>query len=199
MDSSFSYLIPVLLGLGVLVMVALVFVLQSYVKRSDQSTVGEVCSGSSDLNRNPYQPPLTLELDDQSLGADPRHSNGRAALPAVCVVAALAVGGLSHLCRQFASLAGIHWEALAALFILIGLALFLVYLNHRAEGKLTHLFFQLENFSLWLAFAFGWTVLNRGLWDDFILFNVVAMGCSAVVGSGLLVVLGRLRHNSSPI
>ncbi|MDC0317627.1 hypothetical protein OAM37_03770 [bacterium] len=110
MGSSFSYLIPVLLGLGVLVMVALVFVLQSYVKRRDQSTVGKVYSALSDLNGNPYQPPLTLELDDQSLRADPRHCNGRAALPAVCVVAALAVGGLSRLCRQIANVAGIHWR-----------------------------------------------------------------------------------------
>lgn len=28
--------------------------------------------------------------------------------------------------------------------------------------------FQLENFSLWLAFEFGWAVANHGLWDDFI-------------------------------
>ncbi len=197
MSSGFSYLLPVMLGLGVLVMIALVFVLHRYVKPHDRGTVDEGSSVSSDLNGNPYQPPFTLELDDHSLVAGPRHSNGYAALPAVCIVAALAVGGGSRLCRQIADIGGIHLEAFAALLILSGLALFLVYLNYRVQGKRTHLFFQVENFSLWLAFAFGWTVVNRGLWDDFIFFNAIAMGCSAVTGSGLLVVLGRLRRNSS--
>lgn len=198
MSLSFSYFLPVLLGLCMLLMVALVFVLQRHANRRDKISFGEGYADSSEENGNPYQPPSTLELDDHVLGAEPGYGNG-GVRPLICVVAAVAVGALSRLCRPLANVGGVHYEALVALFILIGLALLLVYLNHPSRVKLPHLFFQLENFSLWLAFAFGWTVANRGLWDDFVLFNVVAMGCSAVIGSGLLAVLGRLRHNSSAI
>ena len=198
MSLSFSYFLPVLLGLCMLLMVTLVFVLQRHANRPRQTGFGEGYAGSSEENGNPYQPPSTLELDDRAFGAEIGYRNG-GVRPLICVVAAAAVGGLSRLCRPLANVGGVHYEALVALFILIGLALLLVYLNHPSRVNLPHLFFQLENFCLWLAFAFGWTVANRGLWDDFVFFNVVAMGCSAVIGSGLLVVLGRLRNNSSAI
>ena len=196
MGLSFSYFLPVLLGLCMMFMVALVFVLQRTANGREKIGFGEGYEESSEANGNPYQPPSTLDLHNHLPGAETGYRNG-AVRPLLCVVAAVAVGGLSRLCRPLANVGGVHYEALVALFILIGLALLLVYLNRPSRVKLPHLFFQLENFSLWLAFAFGWTVANRGLWGDFIFFNVVAMGCSAGVGSGLLVVLGLLRPNSS--
>ena len=199
MSFAFSYLLPMLLGLAAFVMVAVVFVLQRYVKRSDQSNPDDGYLAGRGSSGNPYHPPSTLELEDHLLGSEPRHSKTRGVLPVVCVFIALAVGGLSRFCRQIANVGGIHWEALAALFILAGLALLLVYLNHPARVGLPHLFFQVENFSVWLAFVFGWTVANRGLWDDFILFNAIGAGASALIVSGLLAVLGCLRRKSSTV
>ena len=197
MSVTFSYLLPVLLGLAASAMVALVFVLQRYVKRRDQRSSDAGDLEGSESSGNPYQPPSALVSEAHLLGAETRHDNLQGIRPVACVLTAFVVGGLSRWCRQIANIGGIHWEALVALLILVGLALLLVFLNLPARVKFPHLFFQLENFSLWLAFAFGWTVANRGLWDDFILFNVVAAGASAFIGGCLLAVIGRFRRKSS--
>ena len=141
MSFTFSYVLPMLLGLAASTMVALVFVLQSYVKRRDQRSPDAGDLEGSQSSRNPYQPPSTLELEAHLLGAETRHDKLRSVRPVVCVLAAFAVGGLSRWCRQIANIGGIHWEALVALLILVGLALLLVFLNRPTRVKFPHLFF----------------------------------------------------------
>jgi len=69
-----------------------------------------------------------------------------------------------------------------------------VFVNRTTRPKLAHLLFQLENFSLSVGFAFGWTIIHQGIWGDFIFVTLAQLVCTALVGSLLLLGFQRLSR-----
>ena len=157
---GFSYPIPLLLGLCVISAIACVFMLQRYAKSLDQGSLEERCSGSSESDRNPYQPPSELELQEQFHGLEigqvkDRQLKVRVALPSICVLAAIAVGVGACLCRPIANVGSVHYEMIVALFILVSLALLLVYLNHPARHAFPTFVFSIRKFFFMVSVCLG--------------------------------------------
>ena len=78
----------------------------------------------------------------------------------------------------------VHPEAIASLVILI--VFVLVGIVHHAKPKSGRslALFEVEIIGLWAAFAFGWSLVYRSVWDDIIGFAIMGWLGSAV--SGLL-------------
>jgi hypothetical protein len=186
MSVGMNYLLPVVFGGLAIAAAVVVAVLQRCLNRGDRGVVIP-----SDAGSNPYQTPSELGPVDQSSSPGfenrtMRHFKGMVVLPFACVLSGASVGVVSRLCRPYANVGGSHYEALAALVILIAFALILVFVNRAAKLKLAHLFFQLENFSLWVGYACGWMIAHRGFWDDIVIITIAFLVCSAFVGSVLL-------------
>ena len=179
---------------GILAVTAAVatIVLRRRLKRSDSAAPGL----SADPALNPYAPPSTPKSiaasDSAASDADvmlPLASNslGNTLLtPIVTVVVGTSVGIVSRLLRPYANVDGTHYEALAALLILMIGCLILISLNRRIEGTHRHALYQLENFAMWSGFACGWSLMNGAFWGDMIAVSFAwCVGC-AVFGSASL-------------
>ena len=188
---SVSYLLPVCLGVMAMTAAIAAALLQRRMHRHDRAV-------PSDSDSNPYRPPSELEslspsiLDGFEDDPDPPFSR-MIVLPFACGGSGAVTGVVSRLCRPLIG-GPIHYEAIAALLILVTFSLVLVFVNRTTRPKLAHLLFQLENFSLSVGFACGWTIIQRGIWSDFIFVSLAQLACTALVGSLLLLGFQRLRR-----
>lgn len=181
-----NYLLTVLFG-GLAVAAAVVVTMLQ--RRRNRGDGGNVIF--SDAGSNPYQTPSELGPVDQSCLPD--FENGMihqfkemVFLPFACILGGAAVGVVSRLCRPYANVGGTHYEAFAALVVLIVFVLILVVVNRAAKPKLAHFFFHFENLSLWSGYACGWMIAHQGFWDDILIFTLATWVCSGFVGSILL-------------
>ncbi len=138
-------------------------------------------------------PPLVTQpiSPDPALLRSSRRSSGRR--PFYIALAGLAVGAVSSF-LQNRSQGPSHPEAIASL-VLLAIVTILAILYHagRSPGRGLALF-QFEMFSLWAAFACGWSLVHGSLWSDFIFAAVVAWLSSACAG---LIFIPLIRHFAS--
>ena len=192
MNSDTSYLLPVCLGLFAMAAAGVVVLLQFPRPREDPGNGPAAIGNSGD---NPYQAPAGLDLTssadvyrDQS-----RHSGWMIVLPVACAVGGTGVGLVSRICRPLI-VGPVHYEALVSTAVLFLSALLLVFANRKMTPRLAHLYFQLENFSLWAGYACGWTIVQKSIWDDLVVVVLSISVCVGFVGSLLLLALQRCRR-----
>ena len=192
MNFSLSYLVPVCLGLFAMASAGVVVFLQL---RRQRENLRERDAVPPNSDINPYQPLAGL---DSMSSADvyrgqSRNFGAMIALPVACAGGGGAVGVVSRLCRPLI-VGPVHYEALISTAVLCLAAVLLVVLNCKTSPKLAHLCFQLENFSLWIGYASGWTVIQKSLWDDFVFVVLATNLCVGFAGSLLLLALQSLRR-----
>ncbi|PAY21349.1 hypothetical protein CKO51_01860 [Rhodopirellula sp. SM50] len=142
---------------------------------------------------NPYEPPTVPETLIDLRSADPRAkpsylSRKVLLIPIATVVVGTVLGIVSRLLRPYANVGGTHYEALAALVILLVGCLVLINVNRLGRGFLGHLLYQLENLAMWSGFACGWSLVHGYFWGDLIGLSIAWwFGCS-VFGSVVLAV-----------
>ncbi len=139
--------------------------------------------------QNPYQPPQAAV--DQV--AEPVKPTPMSRVVAVGWIVTFAAGGfliglISRTVRPYIS-GPVHYEMLVALGLLIGLALAAIYRFRALQYIRGLMFLNLALFALWAAFATGWSLIDRRLWDDLIGMAAALWLGSAVIGSILLKVL----------
>jgi hypothetical protein len=95
----------------------------------------------------------------------------------------LGTGALSRLLRPFASLDGLHLEALGSVILVNATALFLVHqgTKHRRHGIL-----QRDLIALFGGVLGGWSLLNGGAWEDMTFVTALNWLGAAIVGGAVL-------------
>lgn len=112
------------------------------------------------------------------------------ARPLVVLLVGLVIGVVSRALRPHI-MGPVHYEAIVTLGLLVAVTLALVLSHRQSSHGLWP--FQLEAFSLWAAFASGWSLMHGGVWTDLIAVAVPWwLGC-AVVGGAMLTWL-RPKH-----
>jgi hypothetical protein len=144
--------------------------------------------------QNPYQPPQA---------AIDRPAEPTSMPLAVGWIVTFAAGGFliglaSRTVRPYIS-GPVHYEMLVALGLLIGLALAAIYRFRKLPLRTALRCFNLAMFSLWAAFAIGWTVIHRGFWDDLVGMTAAFWIGSAVIGSILLKLLHVYKQHQRPL
>jgi hypothetical protein len=112
--------------------------------------------------------------------------------PAFVAVAGFALGWVSRLVRPYASVDGTHYEAIAALVLLIAASAYALrqHARHREQGG-----FQLDLVALWGGYAAGWVLFNGGFWSDMTFVFGAYWGGVALAG-GMLIEWLRRRYES---
>jgi hypothetical protein len=113
--------------------------------------------------------------------------------PAAIVVGSFVLGMATRALRPLFT-AGIHWESLGALVLLVSTAVVLS-VSHRKRGF--QFAYQFEILALWTGWASGWSLLHGRLWSDLFAVTVAWWLVCAVVG-GLIVSVRNPSRRARP-
>jgi len=144
-------------------------VLKSWLDRREADDSSEFSAAAV----NPYAP---LEFPPPDVAHDPakplrqvsRLQRRWVLIPVATVVAATMLGMVARLLRPYANFGGTHYEALAALVILLFGCVMLVGINRRHRGSLGHWLYQSENVAMWSGFTCGWSLIHGEFWEDMV-------------------------------
>ncbi|MEE2937189.1 MAG: hypothetical protein VYA84_14485 [Planctomycetota bacterium] len=144
---------------------------------------------------NPYQPPRVKA--EHAVKLSQPEFTGIAWRKILAIGGSgLLVGVTSRLARQLVP-EPIHYEAIAAMVVLIASVLAVIYAFRRWSLYEALINTDLAITMLWGSFFIGWTIIHGEFWDDFILLAAMSWLGSITIGSLLIYVLKFIRTKSS--
>lgn len=144
---------------------------------------------------NPYaSPTATAEILPREV-ASPIEGSNKFRWPAV-VIALLGapLGVASRLARPYASINGVHYEALAALLLLTISVVCLIAVNRYRSGWRDQQWFQITNAGMWLSYTVAWCAVNSGLREDLLGITLVSWVVAGILGGVLLAMWNAWRR-----
>ncbi len=143
---------------------------------------------------NPYHPPRE-KAEHAVILSDPELTG--IAWRKLCLMgcSGLFVGVTSRLARQLVP-GPIHYEAIAAMVVLIALVLAVIYTFRRWPLYDALINMDLAITMLWGSFFIGWTIIHGEIWVDFIFLAAMSWFGSTTIGSLLMCVLKVIRTKS---
>ena len=91
----------------------------------------------------------------------------------------------------------IHYEMIVAFGAMLSFSVVALWCFRRLASHEAASNFNLASFGLWLAFAAGWSIAQRRMWDDLLGMVAVFWFGSAMIGTILLKLIAVLRDRAN--